>query len=147
MQKGVYPCYKNQFQIETSAAGTEEKVMSDIADMETFSVAFDNGIEEWNPYDTEGWTRRLMTAKSVTISVKGKRNVGDAGNDTVAGMAFKNGSDVERDFKWNFPDGTVVTFPNSVINLKNPGSGDATAVADLEFDVMSNGKPEVVLPA
>lgn len=147
MPKGVYPCYKNQFQVETSAAGTEEKVMSDIADMEAFSVAFDNGIEEWNPYDTEGWTRRLMTAKSVTISVNGKRNVGDTGNDTVAGLAFKNGRDVEKAFQWTFPDGTAVIFPDSVINVKNTGAGDATTVAPLEFDVMSNGKPEVVLPA
>lgn len=147
MNKGVYPCYKNQFKIDTAAVGAEEKNMATIADMESFSVDFGNGVEEWTPFDTEGWARRLMTAKSVTIGVKGKRNVGDAGNDMVAGMAFKNGRDVERDFEWNFPDGTVVKFPDSIINLKNPGSGDATAVADLEFDVMSNGKPEVVLPA
>lgn len=30
-----------------------------------------------------------MTAKSITISVSGKRNYGDAGNDYVAGMALK----------------------------------------------------------
>lgn len=147
MQKGVYPCYKNQFQVETSEAGAEEKVMSNIADMETFGVDFGNGVEEWTPHDTEGWVRRLMTAKGVIVSVNGKRNVGDAGNDTIAGTAFKNGSDVEKDFQWTFPDGTVVKFLSSVINLKNPGSGDATAVASLEFEVMSNGKPEIVLPA
>lgn len=147
MQTGVYPCHKNQFQVETSASGAEERVMSDIADMETFSVSFDNGVEEWSPFNTEGWVRRLMTGKGVVISVNGKRNVGDAGNDTVAGLAFKNGRDVERAFQWTFPDGTVVTFPDAVINVKNTGAGDATAVAPLEFDVMSNGKPEVVLPA
>lgn len=147
MNKGVYPCYENQFQIETSAAGAEEQVMSAIADMETFSPSFDNGVEEWNPYDTQGWVRRLMTGKGVTLSITGKRNVGDAGNDTVAGLTFKNGQDVERTFQWTFPDGTIVKFPNAVINVKNNGAGDATAVAPLEFDVMSNGKPEVVLPA
>ena len=146
MKNGVYPCYENQFQIETSAAGAEEQVMSAIADMETFSPSFDNGVEEWSPLDTQGWVRRLMTGKGVTLSITGKRNVGDAGNDAVSGLAFKNGRDVERTFQWTFPDGTVVKFHNAVINVKNVGAGDATAVAPLEFDVMSNGKPEVTLP-
>ena len=88
-RSGVYPCYENQFQIDTAASGSEA-AMKDIADCETFDVSFDNGVEEWNPFDTEGWTRRLMTAKSVTISVTAKRHVGDAGNDAVAGLAWKN---------------------------------------------------------
>ena len=115
--------------------------MKSIADCETFSVAFDNGVEEWNPFDAEGWVRRLMTSKAVTISVTAKRNVGDAGNDAVAGLAFKNGRNVERDFTWTFPDGAKVEFKSAVINVTNVGSGDSTAVAPLEFEVMSNGKP------
>ena len=143
---GVYPCYENQFQIDSSANGTGEKMVS-IADCESFGVSFDNGVEEWTPMESEGWKRRLMTAKGLTISVTGKRNVGDAGNDAVAALAFKNGRNVERTFQWTFPDGTVVKFANAVINVKNLGSGESTAVGPLEFDVMSNGKPEVTLGA
>ncbi|MBQ8803480.1 MAG: hypothetical protein IJZ53_07605 [Tyzzerella sp.] len=139
---GVFPCYENQFQIATA-----EDAMSSIADCESFGVSFDNGVEEWTPFETEGWTRRLMTAKSVTISVTGKRNVGDEGNDVVAALAFKGGSDVEKDFQWTFPDGTVVLFKGAIINVKNVGAGDSTGVGPLEFDVMSNGKPEVTLGA
>lgn len=145
MRTGVYPCYENQFQINTAESGSEA-VMSSIADCETFSVSFDNGVEEWTPFDTEGWVRRLLTGKGVTISVTAKRNVGDAGNDAVAGLTFKNGRDVEKDFQWTFPDGTVIEFPSAVINVKNVGAGDSTAVAPLEFDIMSNGKPNVTLP-
>ena len=141
-KSGVYPCYENQFQIDTAASGGTAS-LKNIADCETFSVSFDNGVEEWNPYDTEGWTRRLMTSKSVTISVTAKRNVGDAGNDFVAGLAWKNGRNAEADAQWTFPDGTVVKFTKAVINVKNTGSGDSTAVAPLEFDIMSNGKPEI----
>ena len=61
---GVYPCYENQFQVGAAKEGA-----TGIADMESFSVSFDNGVEEWTPFDTEGWIRRLMTAKSMTISV------------------------------------------------------------------------------
>lgn len=128
---GVYPCYENQFTIDNKS----------IADMESFSVSLDNGIEEWTPYETEGWVRRLATAKSMIISVSGKRNIGDDGNDLVASLAGKNGRDVEKPFVWNLPDGSSITFANAVINVTNIGSGDSTAAAPLEFEVMSNGKP------
>ena len=137
---GVYPCYENQFQIGT---GTNGQTQVNIADCETFGVSFDNGVEEWHPFEQEGWIRRLLTAKGVTISVTAKRNVGDAGNDFVAGLAWKNGRDAEAPFQWTFPDGTKVVFADAVINVTNVGSGESTNVAPLEFDVLSNGKPTV----
>ncbi len=137
---GVYPCYENQFQIQSTSSGT---TFVSIADCESFSVSFDNGVEEWKPFDQEGWTRRLLTAKSITVSVTAKRNVGDTGNDAVAALAWVNGRDAERAVKWTFPDGTVVLFSDAVINVKNVGAGDSTAVAPLEFDIMSNGAPTV----
>lgn len=138
---GVYSCYENQFQIDTSTSGSA--VMKDIADCESFSVSFDNGVEEWTPFNTEGWVRRLMTSKGITISVTAKRNVGDAGNDAVAALAWLNGRKAEKDFQWTFPDGTQVKFAGAVINVTNVGAGDSTTVAPLEFEIMSNGKPEV----
>lgn len=138
---GVFPCYKNQFKIDTSS--TETASFATIADMETFGVSFDNGVEEWTPFESEGWIRRLLTAKAITISVSGKRNVGDTGNDFVAGLTFANGRDAEADFQWTFPDGTVVTFSDAVINVTNVGAGDSTNVGPLEFEVLSNGKPTV----
>ena len=138
---GVFPCYENQFKVNTSS--TNSAVWSTIADCETFEVTFDNGVEEWTPFESEGWVRRLMTAKNVTITVTGKRNVGDTGNNFIAGLAFKNGRDAEADFQWTFKDGTVVTFTGSPINVTALGSGDSTAVAPLEFEVLSNGKPTV----
>ena len=141
VSSGVFPCYENQFKVDTSTGGTAS--FANIADLETFEVAFDNGVEEWTPFEQEGWMRRLMTAKSVTVTVSGKRNVGDTGNDFIAGLAFKNGRDAEVDFQWTFPDGTVVVFNDAVVNVTALGSGDSTAVAPLEFEVMSNGKPTV----
>lgn len=141
VSNGVYPCYEEQFKVDTSDSSTPS--FATIADMETYSVSFDNTVQEWNPYDAEGWVRRLMTAKSVTISVQGKRNVGDTGNDFIASLALKNGREAEAGFQWTFADGTVVEFPNSVFNITAIGAADATNVAPLEFEVQSNGKPTV----
>ncbi len=139
VSSGVYPCYKNQFAV--GKAGTDTAATA-IANCEDFSVAFDNGVEEWTAFESEGWTSRLMTAKSVKISVKGKRTIGDAGNDEIAELAFKNGTDVQLPFKWNFPNGASVLFKNAVISVTANGAGASTGVAPLEFEVMSNGKPE-----
>lgn len=135
---GVYPCYENQFGVKVG----EGSEFATIADMETFGVSFNNGVEEWTPFETEGWVRRLMTAKSLTLSVKGKRNVGDAGNDAIAALYNKNGRAVEKDLQWQFPDGSSLVLKGAVISVTNLGAGDSTGVAPLEFEAMSNGKPE-----
>ena len=44
-------------------------------------------------YTAQGWTNRLVTGKSVTVSVSGKRNVGDPGNDYIEGIALKIGKE------------------------------------------------------
>lgn len=134
---GVFPCYEGMMQIKV------DNTYTDIADLESASISIDNGIEEWNPYGQDGWTRRLMTAKSVTISCTGKRNVGDTGNDAIASYAFKNGRDAEGDFKINFKNGDSVEFKNAIISVTAYEYGDSTNVAPLEFEVQSNGKPTI----
>lgn len=136
---GVYPCYENQFKVDVSNTSTAS--FKAIADMETFSVSFDNGVEEWTPFEQEGWVRRLLTGKGITITVNGKRNIGDDGNDFIAGMFMKNGRNAEADIQWTFPDGGILLIADAVINVTNIGAGDSTAVGPLEFEIMSNGKP------
>lgn len=138
---GVYPCYENQFSIDiTGGDGATETNQKTIADMESFSVAIDGNVVEWNPYDTEGWTRRLVTGKSITISVSGKRNVGDAGNDYIESVATKTGSECSTTVTWNFPSGAKLVMP-CVINVTSWGAGESRDAAPLAFDAMSDGKP------
>lgn len=138
---GVYPCYENQFSIDkTGGDGQTESNLVTIADMESFSVSIDGNVEEWNPYDTEGWTNRLVTGKSLTVSISGKRNVGDPGNDYVDSIALKIGRECNSTLVWNFPSGAKLVMP-CLINVTEWGSGDSRAVAPLAFDAMSRGKP------
>lgn len=137
---GVYPCYENQFGIGT---GGTPSVFDIIANCEEFGLSIDNNVENWNAMENEGWQSSLMTGKAITISVKAKRTIGDKGNDFVAGLAFKNGRKAEAPFQWSFPDGTKVLFNNAVISVGALGTGAATGVAPLEFEVISNGKPTI----
>ena len=136
---GVYACWENAFAI--GAAGGVAAPETPIADCISFSISFNNNVEEWTPFGSEGWMNRFMTGKDVTISVSAKRNIGDTGNDMVAGVSFANGHSAEKDFAINFPDGSTAWLRNAVISVTNNSGGDSTNVAPLEFTVMSNGKP------
>lgn len=135
---GVYPVWENKFKISTS--GRTNPTLNTIANMESFSVSIDGNVEEWSPLDMEGWMRRMVTGKSLTISLTGKRTIGDAGNDYVADKAWCTGADCETHFEWEFPSGAKLDF-DCVLNVTNPGGGDSRNVAPLEFEVMSDGKP------
>ena len=135
---GVYPVWENKFKISTG--GRSGATMATIADLETFSVAIDGNVEEWSPMEMEGWLRRMVTGKALTISLSGKRNIGDPGNDYVANNAWATGAGCESKFEWEFPSGAKLEF-NCVLNVTNPGGGDSRNVAPLEFEVMSDGKP------
>lgn len=137
---GVFPVHENEFKIGTKGRTSTDEQMLPIAEMETFSVSIDGTTEEWTPMETKGWVKRLTTGKGLTISLSGKRCIGDAGNDYVAGVAWGIGADCDSKFEWNFPDGGKLAF-DCVISVTNPGGGDSTNVGGLEFDVMSHGKP------
>lgn len=144
VESGVYPVFDNVFKINKAGrtSATETTNMVTIADCETFSMSMDNGVEEWTPMTTEGWIRRMMTGKGFSISISGKRNIGDAGNDYIASKLFETGKNVESVFEWEFGDGTSVKF-DCIISVSNAGTGDSTNVAPLEFEIMSDGKPTV----
>ena len=136
---GVYPVYENQFKINTKGRDATSANLATIADMESFSVSFDDNVEEWTPMTSEGWVRRLKTGKGITISLSGKRCIGDAGNDYVAGLAFLSGQACNSQLEWTFPNGDKVTM-DCVINVTSAG-GDSTNVEPLEFECLSDGKP------
>ena len=138
---GVYPVYDNVFKIGTKGrASTAPGDMVQIAEMVNFSITVDGGVEEWNPLEGRGWVNRMVTSKSVTISVSGKLCQSDPGNAYVAGLAWKSGTDCDSKFEWDFPNGDKLAF-DCAVNVTAIGGGDGTGIATLEFDIMSRGTP------
>lgn len=143
---GVFPCYENQFKIDkTGGDGSTTANLVTIAQMESFSVSIDGNVEEWKPWEYNGWTDRLVTGKSMTISISGKRQVGDDGNDYISSVALKTGSEANSTLVWTFPDGGILKL-RGVINVTEWAGGESTAVAPLAFDFMSKGIPEFTEP-
>lgn len=143
--KGVFPVNEMDFKIDKSSVSSRSESPSDddyvsIADMESASISVDTGVETWNPLEAKGWQRALATSKSITISMSGKRNIGDPGNDYVASKLLKNGQACNTSYKITFPNGDTLVVP-SVIQVKSVAGADSTNVAPLEVDLVSDGKP------
>lgn len=145
-QDGVNVTSKIKFGICTSGRKESDDptsiTTSLVKDAESLSVSTDNGIEEWNSMDQDGWTRRLMTSKSLGVSLGGKRNYGDPGNDYVASLAYANGQDANSWFSIIFPNLDQLIVP-VVVSVTSMG-GDSTAVDALEWEVQSDGKPTYI---
>lgn len=137
---GVFPVHNTVFEIGRTKASGGAWTYAKIADMENFEFSVETGVEEWNAMENDGWRSALATAKSITVSVSGKRHVGDAGNDYVASMIMKNGQDAYSNLKITFANGDVLVM-DCVISLTGFMGGDTTNVAPLSADFISHKKP------
>jgi hypothetical protein len=139
---GVFPVHNNVFKIGTKGrASVEPGDMVIIKDLETFSPSIDGNVEEWTPMDQEGWIRRALTGKGLTLSFTGKRNYGDPGNDYIGeDCLLGTGQSVESKFEWTLPSGAKLAV-DCIVNLTTPAGGDTTNIDTLEFEILSDGKP------
>ena len=140
VSSGVFPVFDIEFKVGTKGLTSSDTDLKTVKDMESFSLSIEGNVQNWNPMDMQGWSRALMTGKKLTISLKGKRNVGDEGNDYVASVTFKDGLDCSTKFSVDFPDGSKLAG-NCVLDVKNALGGESQDVAPLEFDMIVDGKP------
>lgn len=144
IKSGVQPGHETT--LEVCITGRPEDLKTGeytmIKDLEGCKVGYNGKVESWNPMNEKGWQRNAVTGKSLSIACVAKRNFGDAGNDYVASLKLATGSDCETAVRITYPDGDVMYIP-CVINVKNDGA-DTTALEQLEFDILGDGKPEYV---
>lgn len=143
MNGKVYPVHNNRFKFGIQGMESADADMVMPADLENFAPSIDGTVEEWYAMDAQGWAKASMTGKKLSFSFKGKRSVGDPGNDYIAGLAWKFGNDVMTKFEWEMVSGTKLTC-DVVVNVTSPGGGDTTNIDSLEFEVICYGKPEII---
>lgn len=134
---GTFPVGDCVIKINTSGSSS---TMTPIAEVEEMGISIEGNVEKWNVIGNSGWQSALMTGKGYSFEMKGKRSVGDAGNDYVAGLAWKTGRDCNSTASIEFPDKSKLEFA-CVVDVTNIGGGSATAVAPLEFTLHGVGKP------
>ena len=139
--KGVYPVHVGSFEVNTSK--TEEAAWSKIAELEEASIEVENTTETWNSFSEGGWQSALVTGKAAKITLKGKRCIGDAGNDLIAIKMLLTGQDAYVNARVIHPDGTTLEWAQMACAVKNNGAGGkATDVGALEAELTAHGAPK-----
>ena len=139
---GVFPVNSNQFEINIGTAGEEKWVA--IAELEEVTVSIDNNTETWKSFANDGWESALVTGKSAKIDLKGKRCVGDEGNDFIARKLLANGQDAYVQARLTIADGKALEWEKMACAVANAGSGGkATDVGALEATLTGHGKPKL----
>lgn len=142
VESGVFPVHANDFEVNVGADGAENWVT--VAELEECNVKIDNTTEEWNSFANGGWGSALVTGKKSSIELKGKRCIGDAGNDYIAGKLMATGADAYISARVKTPEGKVITWAQMACAVANAGqSGGATNVGALEATLTGHGKPTV----
>lgn len=137
---GVFPVHVGSFEVNVSKTEVEE--WAKVAELEEVNVEVDNNTETWNSFSAGGWQSALVTGKAVKITVKGKRCIGDAGNDLIASKLLLTGQDAYIGVRLTHPDGTTLEWKEMACGVKNNGSGGkATDVGALEAELVGHGKP------
>lgn len=137
---GVFPVNVNQFEVNVGTADTDNWVT--VAELEEVNVSIDNNTETWKSFANGGWESALVTGKSAKIDIKGKRCVGDEGNDYIASKLLANGQDAYVSARLTVADGKVLTWEQMACAVANAGTGgSATAVGALEATLTGHGKP------
>ena len=136
---GVFPVNVNQFEVNV---GTETEEWVSVAELEECTVTIDNNTETWKSFDNEGWESALVTGKSAKIELKGKRCIGDKGNDFIAGKLLAIGQDAYISARITIAEGKVLTWAKMACAVANAGTGgSATDVGALEATLTGHGKP------
>jgi hypothetical protein len=140
IKSGVFPVHVNQFEVNTGGSGTATWVT--VAELEEVNVSIDNNTETWKTFAGGGWDSALVTGKSAKIDIKGKRCIGDAGNDFIAEKLLATGQDAYIPARITFADGKVLTWEKMACAVANAGTGGkATDVGALEATLTGHGKP------
>ena len=138
--KGVYPVHAGSFEVNTSK--DETQVWSKIAELEEVNIEVENTTETWNSFSESGWQSALVTGKAAKITLKGKRCIGDAGNDLIASKMLLTGQDAYVNARVIHPDGTTLEWAQMACAVKNNGAGGkATDVGALEAELTAHGAP------
>lgn len=139
--KGVFPVHAGNFEVEVTKEGDTKEWVT-VAEIEEVNVEVENTTETWNSFAEGGWQSALVTGKAAKISLKGKRCIGDAGNDLIAGKLLLTGQDAYISARITHPDGSTLTWNKMACAVKNNGAGGkATDVGALEAELTAHGKP------
>lgn len=120
---------------------TGEPQLSTVSNVESMEMKLKGTTKAWNPMELRGWARNMVTGKTLSLTFKGKRCYGDAGNDFVANKLLSIGSDCAAVLKITFPNGDALSC-DGLVDITSSFGGASTDMDSMEWTYTVDGKPE-----
>lgn len=135
------PVWKNKIEIGTTYA-TSAWSYSELAEgIEGMTPNFTEMNSVFHFLKDEGWAHNEVTGAEPTIQVTGRRVVGDAAQDYIAGKQFALGPDRNSSVKIT-AEGQIITCDCTITDVVCFG-GNSTDVNQFGCTIRFNGKPTI----
>ena len=136
--------YGIKMSIDTSG-GTSESY-AEIGDgIENMAEALNEVVNQFYFLSNQGFARNRVTGMAPTVTLTGRRVIGDEAQDYIFSKKFGLGDERESKIKIEIPKGEnneVITCPCTIANIQE-FSGNTTDNSAISFELRFNGKPEV----
>lgn len=118
-----------------------EPQLNAVSNVESMEMKLKGTTKAWNPMELKGWTRNMVTGKTLSFTFKGKRCYGDAGNDFVAGKLTATGSGCAAVLKITFPNGDALVC-GGLVDITSSFGGASTDMDSMEWTYTVDGVPD-----
>ena len=133
--------YENKFFINTTPSAEQPTWAPIAAGIKTVEPDGNEQTASDAYYDGGGIISTEVTGGQVIYSFSGERCVGDAAQDYIAALKHSYGNARKTKFKHESVDGKTLTFPCTLVNIKE-GLGEANSKGAFSFEVHASGAPE-----
>lgn len=131
--------YETTFEIDTSDTSTPS--WAQLKGFTNFSKAMNEVVEQFAFLDENGWGRSEVVGAQPTVTLTGKRLVGDTAQDFIFAKQYGSFGDRHVSYKMT-KDGKVLTGDCTLANIDD-GGGDAQALDEVSVTIHFNGAPTI----
>lgn len=132
--------YTNLYLIDITPDGPERTWARIGQGIQNVTPNDSKNTESFTDYASEGGTTNTVQKNTFGYNFTGYRCYGNEAQDFIESLRFKDGEDVETNFKHIAPDGSAVVCRVAVTDISMFG-GDANSKGDVSFGLLIQGIP------
>lgn len=133
------------FSIDTSPDASPTYV--EVSDLMDFTEALNEVVQQYQFLDKNGYSESEITGMAPVVTVTGKRDTTDTGQNFIMGKKYDINSDRKSNVQIVYPRGTetvTITAPVTIANIQE-FAGAATDNSSISFELHYNAKPTVTV--
>lgn len=130
----------HKFSINTAATGATETFSPVAKGISSAEPTFNEETADDSYMDGDGFSETDIIRIQPSIAFEGHRDYEDEAQNFIYSKVLSVGAGRRTTFKWEQPDGSILTGPCTIASIEGPGGGSGEKGA-ISFEIRFNGKP------